>query len=137
MASARELHRIEGLIEHESRAWDAGDATTFSQAVATDCVFTNIFGQVFVGKRAFEDQHARIFATVYRGSHLEQTVEHFRLVRPDVALVETSIALTVPPTAAGPGRTMRTRLAQVLVRKAGTWQIMLYHNVEERPAPAL
>ncbi|WP_414885299.1 SgcJ/EcaC family oxidoreductase [Sphingomonas sp. Root241] len=76
------------ILKDESRAWNGGDAAAYSQAVATDCVFTNIFGQVFVGRRAFAEQHARIFATVYRGSRLEQSIEHLRIVQPDVALVE-------------------------------------------------
>jgi uncharacterized protein (TIGR02246 family) len=100
-------------------------------------VFTNIFGQVFIGRSAFEEQHARIFATVYRGSRLEQTVEHLRMVQPDVALVDTSVVLSIPPTPALPGRIVRTKLAQVLVRKTGAWQVMSYHNVEVRPAPAM
>jgi uncharacterized protein (TIGR02246 family) len=135
--AGRELRPVEALIEHESRAWNAGDAVAFSEAVAADCVFTNIFGQVFIGRPAFAEQHARIFATVYRGSRLEQTVEHLRIVQPDVALVDTSVVLSIPPTPALPGRIVRTKLAQVLVRKTGAWQVMSYHNVEVRPAPAM
>jgi uncharacterized protein (TIGR02246 family) len=126
---------IEGLIEHENRAWNDGDAGAYSEAVAPDCVFTNIFGQVFVGRDAFEQQHARVFANVYKGSHLDQTVDHLRLVRPGVALVDTSATLSVPPGDLGPARQVHARLLQVLVHDGGAWRIASYHNVEERPRP--
>jgi len=87
---------IEGLIERENRAWNDGDAVAYSEAVEPDCVFTNVFGQVFVGQDAFERQHARLFAKVYKGSRLGQTIRHLRLVRPGVALVDTSSMPSLP-----------------------------------------
>jgi len=126
---------VETLIERENRAWSAGDAAAYSEAVAPDCVFTNIFGQVFVGREAFEQQHARVFAGVFKGSHLDQTIEHLRLVRPDVALVDTAATLSIPAGDLGPARTVHARLLQVLVREEGEWRIASYHNVEERPRP--
>lgn len=126
---------IAALIERENRAWNDGDTAAYSEAVASDCVFTNIFGQVFVGRDAFEQQHARVFASVYKGSRLEQAIDHLRLIRPDVALVDTSATLSVPPGELGPARTVHARLEQVLVRDEGAWRVASYHNVEERPRP--
>ena len=126
---------VEALIRQEDRAWNAGDAALFSEAVAPDCVFTNIFGQVFTGREAFEQQHARIFASIYSGSHLEQSVGHLRLIAPDVAVADTSVALAVPAGDFGPARSVCTKLTQVFVRQEGRWRITSYHNVEERPVP--
>ncbi|MFL6727290.1 MAG: SgcJ/EcaC family oxidoreductase [Sphingomicrobium sp.] len=126
---------IEQLIERENGAWNALDAAAFSAAVADDCVFTNIFGQVFSGKEAFEQQHARIFAGVYKGSVLQQSIDYLRLVQPDVAIVDTSVTLSAPAGDFGPARTLHTKLAQVFVRRDGKWRIVSYHNVEERPLP--
>lgn len=127
--------QIEELIEQENGAWNEGNAAAYSEAVAPDCVFTNIAGQVFVGRAAFEQQHARIFAGLYKGSRLEQTIDHLRLVRPEVAIADTSATLTVPAGDFGPARTLHTKLAQVFVRDGDNWQIVSYHNVEERPLP--
>jgi uncharacterized protein (TIGR02246 family) len=126
---------IAGLIERENRAWNDGDAAAYSEPVTADCVFTNLFGQQFVGRHAFEQQHARVFAGVFKGSHLDQTIDHLRRVRPDVALVDTSATLEIPARDHGPARTVHARLAQVLVREDGAWRIASYHNVEERPRP--
>jgi uncharacterized protein (TIGR02246 family) len=126
---------IKALIARENRAWNAGDAVAYSEDVAPDCVFTNLFGQQFAGRDAFEQQHARVFAGVFKGSHLDQKIDHLRRVRPDVAIVDTSATLEVPAGDLGSARTVHTRLAQVLVRDEGAWRITSYHNVEERPRP--
>ena len=127
---------IAALIEQEIRAWNSGDAVAYSEAVASDCVFVNLYGQMFVGRDAFEQQHARVFAGVFKGSRLDQTIEHLRRIRPDVALIDTAATLEIPANDRGPPRTVRTRLLQVLVRDAGAWRISAYHNVEARPRPS-
>jgi uncharacterized protein (TIGR02246 family) len=109
--------------------------TLWRSAVADDCVFTNISGQVFSGKEAFEQQHARIFGGVYKGSVLEQSIDHLRFVQPDVVIADTSATLTVPAGRLGPARALHTKLVQMFVRRAGKWQIVSYHNVEEHPLP--
>jgi len=126
---------IEALIERENRAWNDGDAVAYSEAVEPDCVFTNVFGQVFVGQDAFERQHARLFAKVYKGSHLDQTIDHLRLIRPGAALVDTSATVSVPAGDLGPARTVNARLLQVLVHDSRSWRIAAYHAVEERFRP--
>lgn len=123
------------LIERENRAWNAGDALAYSEAVAPDCVFTNLYGQQFVGRDGFEQQHARVFTSVYKGSRLDQKIDHARRIRPDVAVVDTSATVDIPAGESGPARTVRTRLLQVFVREDGGWRIASYHNVEERPRP--
>jgi uncharacterized protein (TIGR02246 family) len=126
---------IEALIAREDRAWNDGDAAAYSAAVTPDCVFTNLYGQQFVGRHGFEQQHARVFAGMFKGSRLDQTIDHLRWIRPDVAVVDTSAKVDIPAGDLGPPRTVRTRLLQVLVRDERGWRIASYHNVEERPRP--
>ncbi|MEJ0041354.1 MAG: SgcJ/EcaC family oxidoreductase [Rhizomicrobium sp.] len=130
---------IEDLIASEDAAWGQGDAVAFSKAVRADCVFTNIFGQVFVGQGAFEAQHARIFSTIYRGTTLRQMVTHLRFLRPDVAAVDTGAAVSglarLPPGVTSPDGALHTRLLQVFVKDHGAWGIAAYHNVDLKPPP--
>ena len=130
---------IADLIAAEDAAWGQGDAAAFSKAVLADCVFTNIFGQVFVGHDAFEAQHARIFATIYRGTRLRQTVTHLRFLRPDIAVVDTEAAVSglarLPPGVTSPDGALHTRLMQVFVKDRGAWGIAAYHNVDLKPPP--
>ncbi|MEI9993982.1 MAG: SgcJ/EcaC family oxidoreductase [Rhizomicrobium sp.] len=131
---------IEALIQAEDDAWTRGDAAAFSKAVLTDCVFTNIFGAVFTGHAAFETQHTRIFATVFKGTSLRQRIAHLRFLRPDVAVVDTEAVVSglkaLPPGTQSPDGALHTRLLQVLVKQDGTWWIAAYHNVDVKPPPA-
>ncbi|MEI9888030.1 MAG: SgcJ/EcaC family oxidoreductase [Rhizomicrobium sp.] len=130
---------VEALIRAEDDAWGRGDAAAFSKAVQADAVFTNIFGQVFVGHDAFEAQHAVIFATIYKGTTLRQTIGHLRFLRPDVAAVDTEVVVSglarLPPGVHSPDGALHTRLMQVLVKEQGAWWIAAYHNVDLKPPP--
>lgn len=127
---------IEAVIAAQVDAWNRGDAAGFSAAVSADCVFTNIFGQVFVGPEAFEAQHARIFATIYKGSRVTMKIAHLRFLRPDVAAVDLEAELVRAPGAQGDlPPVVRTRLLQVLAMDGGAWKVSSFHNVPVSDPP--
>ena len=131
---------IAALIASQDAAWRAGDAAGFAAWVMDDCVFTNIFGMQIVGREGFEAQHARIFATLYRGTRLQQSISHLRFPAPDVAVVHTdcmvSGAARLPPGLAGADGALHTRLVQVLARRQGAWWISVFHNVPVSAPPS-
>lgn len=133
MSGVDDAVQIARLIEEQDAAWRAGDAAAFSRRVGEDAVFTNIFGQQFVGRQAFEAQHAAIFASIYAGSTLSQTIAHLRFVGDGVALVDTDATVkegkSLPPWLAQDDGVLRTRLLQVLVKADGEWRITAFHNV--------
>ena len=134
---AEEIRR---LLAEEDAAWAAGDAAAFARAVAEDAVFTNILGQQFSGRAAFEAQHAAIFASIYAGSKLRQSIAHLRFISDEVAVVDTDIELSgarvLPPGYSSPDGVLRTKLLQVLVRTGEGWRVSAYHNVVVNPPPA-
>jgi uncharacterized protein (TIGR02246 family) len=133
--SALDGHHIRALIAAQVAAWNADDAKAFSANFAEDGSFTNVRGTVFYGHRAFEERHAEIFRTFFKGSKLAMTVGKIRLVRPDVAIVDIATELS-QLQGAQPGMKIRadgrirTRLQEVLVKDAGEWRIASYHNVD-------
>ena len=130
---------IAKVIEEQDAAWRAGDAAAFSRRVTDEAVFTNIFGQQFTGRDAFEKQHAFIFASIYAGSKLSQRIAHLRFLTDDIALVDTDAEVVdgkaLPPWLEGGDGVLRTRLLQVLVRTGGEWRVSAFHNVPVSPAP--
>ena len=128
---------IQAAIDEEDAAWAAGDARQYAARVEPDIVFTNIRGQQFAGRDGFETQHAHVFATIYAGSRLKQTIAHLRFLREDIALVDTDCELsgakTLPPGYNAADGILRARLLQVMVRKAEGWRIASYHNVVFNP----
>ena len=130
---------IRRIVAEQSRAWNAGDAATYSRDVSADVSFTNLFGMVMYGAAAFEQRHAQILATFYKGTTKNQTVRRIRFVTPDVAIVDIDNEVrgvkTMPPgIPAPPDGIIRTQLMQVLVRRDGRWLVEAYHNVDVKPS---
>jgi uncharacterized protein (TIGR02246 family) len=135
LASGANEARIRQIIAKQVAAWDAGDAKAFSASFAADGSFTNIRGTVFYGHKAFEERHAEIFGTFFKGSKLAMSVSKIRFVRPDVAIVDIATELSelrglTPGIKAGADGKIRTRLQEVFVKDGGIWRIASYHNVD-------
>ena len=131
---------ITALIGQEDAAWNSGDAAAFAARALPQIVFTNIVGMFSVGRETFEAQHARIFATIYKGSTLKQAVVHVTFVGPDVAIVDTLAEVagfhSLPPGVQAVDGRLRTRIEQVVVRTDAAWWIASFHNVAIN-APAI
>ncbi|HXN35536.1 MAG TPA: SgcJ/EcaC family oxidoreductase [Opitutaceae bacterium] len=126
---------ISQIVADQVKAWNIGDAKAFSERFADDGSFTNIRGTAFYGHRAFEDRHAEVFATVFKGSKLAMSVDKIRYVRPDVAIVDISTEVsqvqgTLPGVRAASDGKFHTRLQEVLVKEPDGWKIASYHNVD-------
>jgi uncharacterized protein (TIGR02246 family) len=129
---------IAALISAEDEAWNRGDARRFSDNALPEVVFTNIIGMFSVGKAPFLAQHEHIFATIYKGSVLHQTIQQITMLTSDIAIVDT-LATVTGATHAPPGvelihGAILTRLEQVLVHRADGWWVASFHNVAVHPA---
>ena len=126
------------VIEAEDAAWKAGDAAAFCEAATSDVVFTNIVGMFSVGHAPMVAQHARIFSTIYQGSTLKQEITNLKMVRPDVAIVDTLTTVSdfkaLPPGSQAVDGKLNTRLEQVMVMEGGRWRVAAFHNVTVNPA---
>jgi uncharacterized protein (TIGR02246 family) len=133
--TAADTAAIRGVVQDEVTAWDKADAAAYSRHVASDATFTNIRGQFFTGRAGFVQQHAAIFAGIFKHTTLRQDIVSLRFLGPDAAVVEVVTAVS-GVTNPRPGMTfdrhgrLRTRLLQVLARQAGEWKIVAYHNVD-------
>lgn len=136
--TAADSAAIEAVIAGQTAAWARGDAEGFAAASRPDVVFTNIIGMFSVGRAPFVAQHQRIFAGVYKGSQVTQTLTNLTFVRPDVAIVDTLTEVRnyreLPPGMQPVDGALRTRLEQVMVRDDGAWRVASFHNVTVSPA---
>jgi uncharacterized protein (TIGR02246 family) len=139
-SNAKDVAAIEALVDAESAAWNCGDARAFAARFAADGGFTNVMGMVSYGREEFESRHAHIFATIYKGSVLRQTIGKLRFIRPDVAIVDVDAGVTGYVSAPHGVRTeadgvIRAKLQMVLVKEQGEWWISAFHNVGVTPLP--
>ena len=130
---------IRKILDDEIATWNQGDTDGYSKHFAADGTFTNVMGMFFTGRQAFRDRHEIIFNGPFRGSILRLQVVSLRFLTPDVAVCETLTWVSSFKSGAPPGLhldtkgRLRTRLLQVMVKRSGEWQIVVYHNVDIKP----
>jgi len=139
-SSRQDFAAVETLVASMTDAWNRGDAVAFSNHFAKDGGFTNILGAVYYGHEAFQERHAEILNTIYKGSVLKQTIGKLRFIRPDVAIADINAELTnyqkLPPGVhVESDGAIRAKLQLVLIKEKGAWWITAYHNVAVTPLP--
>jgi uncharacterized protein (TIGR02246 family) len=132
--------QIRAIVQSENDAWNRGDAEAFGASYAEDGSFTNVIGQQLYGRQAFIAQHARIFSTIYKGSHNSLSIGKIKFLRPDVAVVDIDGTLSgahrLPPgLKAGEDGALHVKLQEVMTREKGKWWIVAFHNVAVYPLP--
>lgn len=131
---------IRKLLDDEVAMWNQGDTDGYSKHFAVDGTFTNVMGMFFTGRQAFRDRHEVIFKGPFRGTTLQLQVVSLRFPANDVAICETLTWISGFKSGAPPGLQLdmkgrlRTRLLQVLTKRNGEWQAVVYHNVDIKPA---
>lgn len=129
---------IRNIIAEQAVAWTAGDAAGYTSRVAAEVSFTNLFGMVMYGKRAFDARHKEILATFFKGTTKKHAIRKIRFVTPDVSIVDIDNEVHgVKAMPAGvvipPGGVLKSQLMQVFVRRGGQWWVEAYHNVDTKP----
>src|SRR5438552_15224641 len=127
--------RIRQIIAEEESAWNRGDAKGYASHFEEEGGFTNVLGTVYYGRRAFEDRHAALFATVFKNTVLSMSVQKIRFIRPDVAVVDidtemTGFAALPPGIHAAVDGALRTRLQQVMSQERGDGWLAAYHHTD-------
>jgi uncharacterized protein (TIGR02246 family) len=93
----------------------------------------------FTGRQAFRDRHEIIFKGPMHGTILQLQPVPLRFLTPDVAICKSLSWVSHFESGAPPnlyldakGR-LRTRLLQVMEKRGGEWQIVVYHNIDIKP----
>jgi uncharacterized protein (TIGR02246 family) len=130
---------IRGILDQEITTWAHGDADGYSKHLAADGTFTNVMGMFYTGQKAFRDRHEVIFKGPFLGTTLQLQVVSLRFLAPDIAICETLSWVSGFKSGAPPGLhldpkgRLRTRLLQVMAKRNGEWQTVVYHNVDIKP----
>jgi uncharacterized protein (TIGR02246 family) len=130
---------VEQMLTAEQTAWNAGDSISYADEYTDDADFINIRGQVFTGKAAVQQQHAKILAGPFKGSTIQIKLRKLTEAGAGVVLVDTDQTVTnfkgLPPgvvaTSAG---TLVTHFKYLAVRqKDGTWKFSSGQNTAVLP----
>ena len=134
------------VVDKMSEAWNTADADLWARAYLPDSEFMNIFGALYLDRRANRQRHADLFATVFQGSSLRQKLRSLIFITDDVAIVDLDQTLTdykaLPPwlkaaittSVSGPVPPLHTRMKHVLVRQSdNSWKIVATQNTAVTP----
>lgn len=137
--SKADENAIRTILDDEITTWNHGDTEGYAKHFAADGTFTNVMGMFFIGQQAYRDRHEIIFKGPFRGTMLQLRMVSLRFLTPDVAVCETLTWVSGFKSGAPPGLhldtkgRLRTRLLQVITKRGGEWQIVVYHNVDIKP----
>lgn len=129
---------ILGLARALQDAWNRGDAAGFASPFTEDAGFVAWNGSRGYGRRAIEEAHRPLLAGPLSGSRMvllgDDGPESLRFVRPDVAIMVTSGAVTL----AGQGATgpdHESVQTFVLTKNGDGWRIAAFHNTRLADRP--
>ena len=130
---------IEKVLATEQSAWNAGDSISYAGEYTDDADFINIRGQVFAGKPAVQQQHAKIFAGPFKGSDINIVVRKFNQISASAVLVDTDQTVTnfvgLPPgiVESFPG-TLVTHFKYLAIKQIdGSWKFASGQNTTALP----
>jgi uncharacterized protein (TIGR02246 family) len=130
---------VEAVATAWDAAWNAGDASALAALFVDDAEFINGRGQLAIGAAAIRAQHAASLAGPFRGSHTAGHIRRITFLSGTTAVLDVDNELTgfaaLPPgtVATSPGL-QRGRHKRVLVKRAGTWRIVLMQITTVAPA---
>jgi uncharacterized protein (TIGR02246 family) len=126
-AERRAIQEVGQALED---AWNRGDAAGYASRFTDDASFVAWNGLYGFGRQAIGAAHQPLLAGPLAGSQLVVNAarpESLRFVRPDVAILLTSGAVTLADQVAT-GADHDSVQTFVLVKKDDCWQITAFHN---------
>ncbi len=124
--SAADSAAITAAVHNWFRAWEVKDAALGARDYTTDATWTNAFGMTRQGRTAIEATLREVFALPFvTAGESRPTAQEIRWLRPDVALVLTSVERAGQQAPDGaPLGIRRTTHHRVFLRGAAGWQIV-------------
>jgi uncharacterized protein (TIGR02246 family) len=118
-------------VSQIENAWNRHNAKDFAAGYAQEADFTNVIGESEHGRTKVEAFHAPMFATIFKNSHVKQTVSKIRFIKPDVAAVDVKWEMTGAIHSNGEAWPDRKGLINyIMVPEDGTWKVLIMHNSE-------
>jgi uncharacterized protein (TIGR02246 family) len=129
---------IQQVVAGFSDGWNRHDARAMCAAVADDVRWVGWRGDVSQGRKEVEDNHATLFADIYKNTNRKDVVKSIRYLGPDLASVDDFWTMSGARTREGTDWPYRAGYANFLMaRQGGRWVIIVSHTADfNAKAPA-
>ena len=93
-ANSGEDAAVKQVVAGFSNGWNTHDAHAMCSSLADDVQWVNWRGEPLGTRQAVEDEHARLFADLYKNTHRTDTVKSIRYLSPELAVVDDYWTMT-------------------------------------------
>ena len=122
---------VRQVVAGFSDGWNNHDARAMCTSVADDVRWVGWRGDVAQGRKEVEDNHAVLFADLYKKTHRTDVVKSIDYLGPDLALVDDFWTMTGARTREGADWPYRAGYASFLMAKRdGRWVIVISHTAD-------
>jgi uncharacterized protein (TIGR02246 family) len=129
---------VREVVAGFSNGWNTHDAHAMCASLAEDVQWVSWRGEVSGSRKEVEDDHARLFADLYKNTHRTDTVKSIRYLGPELVLVDNYWTMTGAKTRDGADWPYRAGYASFLMAKrGGRWMVIVSHTADfNAKAPA-
>jgi uncharacterized protein (TIGR02246 family) len=130
---AADRKELTALLDRWEHAWNTHDMHALAALFHDDAVWVLWTGEVWTGRKKFEDGMVEVHKTVYANSIQREQLEELTFVGPDAAVMRFHSELTGDTRY--PGQVVQSRKILVVTRRDGIWRIGWGQNTRftERP----
>ena len=122
---------IKQVVAGFSNGWNTHDAHAMCLSLADDVEWVSWRGEVMRTRKGVEDQHAGLFAGLYKNSHRTDTVKAIRYLGPDLVSVDNYWSMTGAKKRDGSDWPYREGYVNYLMAKReGRWVIIVSHTAD-------
>jgi uncharacterized protein (TIGR02246 family) len=122
---------IKQVVSGFSAGWNGHDAHAMCGSLADDVEWISWRGDVSHSRKQVEDQHATLFAGLYKNTHRTDTVKSVRFLTPELASVDNYWTMTGAKTREGADWPYREGYVNYLMAKRnGRWVIIVSHTAD-------
>lgn len=122
---------IRQVVTGFSEGWNSHDARAMCSALADDVQWVSWRGDVTHSRKQVEDDHATLFAGLYKNSHRTDTVKAIRYLTPELASVDNYWSMTGAKMRDGSDWPYRAGYVNFLMAKrGGRWVIIVSHTAD-------
>jgi len=137
-AGSGEDTAIKQVVAGFSNGWNTHDAHSMCASLADDVEWVNWRGEPLGTRQGVEDEHAKLFADLYKNTHRTDHVKTIRYLTPDLAVVDDYWTMTGARKRDGSDWPYRAGYANwVMAKRNGRWIVIVSHTADfNATAPA-
>jgi uncharacterized protein (TIGR02246 family) len=137
-ANSGEDVAVKQVVAGFSDGWNTHDAHAMCASLAEDVQWVNWRGEPLGTRQAVEDEHAKLFADLYKNTHRTDTVKSIRYLSPEFVVVDDYWTMTGARKRDGSEWPYRAGYANfVMAKRNGRWIVIVSHTADfNATAPA-